>query len=245
MMREFVGTDELKGATIRDSDVSGATFRSVNLAGISITDAWLMDADISGDITGMRLNGVLVAPLVEAELDRLHPERTALRPTDLAGLVAALRVVDEMWAPTIERARALPPSLLHERVDGEYSFVETQRHLLFATDSWLERMVLRVPMAYHEWAVPPDLPPDAPPDQGPELDDVLAARAQRRARLDTYLATARDADLAEVVTPPDPTGHPQGHFTVLACFRVVLDEEWWHHQYATRDLAILEARHKG
>lgn len=244
-MRELVGTDELKGAIIRDSDVSGATFRSVNLAGISITDAWLMDADISGDITGMRLNGVLVAPLVEAELDRLHPERAALRPTDLAGLVAALRVVDEMWAPTFERAGALPPSLLHERVGGEYSFVETQRHLLFATDSWLERMVLRVPMAYHEWAVPPDLPPNAPADQGPELDDVLAVRAQRRARLDAYLATATDDELAEVVTPPDATGHPQGHFTVLACFRVVLNEEWWHHQYATRDLAILEARHEG
>lgn len=112
-MTEFVWTDELKDATIRD------------------------------------------------ELDRRHPQRIKLRPTDVAGLQQASDVVEEMWAPTIERARRLPPPMLHERVNGEYSFVETLRHLLFAWDAWLPRMVLRVSNGYHDWAVPPDLPPDA------------------------------------------------------------------------------------
>lgn len=239
-MREFIGTNELKNARIRDSDVSGAQFRGVNLSNVTITDSWLFNTDISGMIGGLTINGVAVEPLIEAELDRRHPERTKLRPTDVDGLRTAFDVAEDMWAQTIERARRLPQAKLHERVGGEYSFVETLRHLIFATDSWLTRLVLRVPNAYHEWAVPPDLPPDAPPDTGPELDDVLEIRAERLARLRDYLSTATQADLSAMVSAPDPTGHPQGTHRVLDCFGVVLREEWWHNRYATRDLAVLE-----
>ena len=239
MAREFISTDELKGALIWGCDLSGAVLRGVDFTNGRISDAWLMNTDISGDISGMKLNGVEVAPLVEAELDRRHPERLQLRPTDVAGLLAAFDVVEEMWAPTIERARQLPAAKLHERVAGEYSFVETFRHLLFAIDAWVIRMVLRVPNAYHEWAVPPDLPLNAPPDTGPELDPVLEVRAERLTRVRAFLSGATDADLSRVESAPDPSGHPQGLHSVLSCFRVVLDEEWWHHQYASRDLAVL------
>ena len=239
-MRELEGSDELRNARIRSSDLSGAQLRGVNLSNVVIIDSWLANASISGMISGLTINGVEVAPLVEAELDRRHPERTRLRPTDVDGLVAAFDVVEQMWAPTLDRARQLAPERLHERVAGEYSFVETLRHLLFATDAWLTRMVLRVPNAYHEWAVPPDLPADPPPDTGPELDEVLEVRAERLARLRAFLASATDADLGRMVSPPDSSGHPQGTHRVLDCFAVVLDEEWWHHRYATRDLAVLE-----
>ena len=239
-MRELADSDELKDARILGCDLSGAQLRGVNFSNVTITDAWVFNTSISGEIGGLTINGVEVEPLIEAELDRRHPERTELRPTDVEGLRRAFDVVDEMWASTIERARRLPPQKLDERVNGEYSFVETLRHLLFATDAWLTRMVLRVPNAYHQWAVPPDLPPDAPPDRGPALDPVLEARAERTANLRDYLSTATQADLQRVLPAPDPTGHPGGSHRVLDCFRVVLREEWWHHQYATRDLASLE-----
>lgn len=239
-MKEFVGTDELKSALIRDSDVSGAYFRSVNFSNVRITDSWLFNTDISGVIDGLKINGVEVAPLIETELDRRHPERTKLRPTDVEGLRVAFDVVEDMWAQTVERARRLTQPKLHERVGGEYSFVETLRHLIFATDAWFTRMVLRVPNAYHECAVPPDLPPDAPPDTGPELDEVLEVRADRWARIRDYLSTTETADLSAMVSAPDPTGHPQGDHRVLYCFSIVLNEEWWHNQYALRDLAALE-----
>jgi hypothetical protein len=151
-------------------------------------------------------------------------------------------VVDELWAPTIARARQLTPAALHERVTGEYSFVETLRHLVFASDAWLTRMVLRVPNGYHEWGVPPDLPADPPPDTGPELDEVLEVRSERVAAVRAHLDTLADDDVERVLSPPDTTGHPQGQVRMLDCFRVVFREEWWHHQYATRDLAVLEAR---
>jgi hypothetical protein len=238
-VREFTG-DELKGARIRDADLSGLTIRNANLSNLSITDSFLGGADISANIRGLRINGVEVEPLVEAELDRRHPERTKLRPRHLADIKVAMDVVDEMWEPTIARAMRLPSEKLHERVGGEFSFVETMRHLLFAHDAWLIRMVLQVPNAHHEWGVPPDLPPDAAPDTGPELAQVLELRAERAARVRAHLETVHEDDLRTMLEPPDAVGHPQRATRMIDCFRIAFNEEWWHHQYATRDLAVLE-----
>jgi len=63
----------LPGARIEDADFSGARLHAPNFAGAKITDAWFDGADISGDLEGLRLNGVEVAPLVEAELERMFP----------------------------------------------------------------------------------------------------------------------------------------------------------------------------
>jgi hypothetical protein len=41
-----------------------------------------------------------------------------------------------LWDGTIARARNLAAVLQHEFVDGEWSFIETLRHLVFATDAW-------------------------------------------------------------------------------------------------------------
>jgi hypothetical protein len=184
------------------------------------------------------------------DLDRRHPERPALRPRDVAGVLAGFDVVDGMWAPTVERVRRLPPSAAHERVDGEYSFLESLRHLLFAFDAWITRMVLGVPMAYHPVAVAPDGPGDPSfvrraeerLDGGPDLDEVLEVRAERFVRARAWLGSASDDELRAETTPPDANGFPQGNPTALACFRLVLGEEWWHHQFAVRDLSVLEGR---
>lgn len=175
------------------------------------------------------------------ELDRQHPERVRLRPRDLPGIAAAMDLVDELWAPTLARARAGPADRLHVRVGGEYSFVETLRHLLFAGDAWLQRMVLREPEPFHPWGVPPDLPADAPPDDGPGLEDVLRVREQRAARVRAHLATMSEDDLfVRVGGPWDPPDlRPEHRARVVDCFGVVFREEWWHHQFAARDLAVV------
>jgi hypothetical protein len=197
---------------------------------------------------------------VRDELDRRHPERIKLRPTDVSGLSEAFDAVQSMWEPTIDRARRLPPSKLHQRVNREYSFVETFRHLLFAWDAWLPRTVLRVPDGYHDWALPPenvpgerlrDLPADAgggvmwsmgdgwsSSDAAPDLDPVLDVRAERFAHVREYLAVAAPDDLKSIVSAP-PWASPRD-VSVLFCFRVILNEEWWHHQFAVRDLAVVE-----
>src|SRR5262249_55750003 len=128
---------------------SGARMRDVDLSNAKIVDANLSGADVSGWIAGMRVNGVEIAPLVEAELDRLHPERVALRASDLQGRRDAWALIETTWAATVDRARALPEDALYERVDEEWSFVETLRHLIFATDAWFRSAVLDGPEPFH------------------------------------------------------------------------------------------------
>lgn len=179
---------------------------------------------------------------LRGELDLVHPERVRLRPRDLAGTKEAMDLVDGMWTPTLARARRLPSEKLHARVDGEYSFVETLRHLLFVGDAWLQRMVLHVPDPFHEWGVPPNLPAHAPPDTGPALADVVSVREARAVGVRAHLATLSEDDLlCRVGGPWDPPDlPPERRARVVDCFRVVFREEWWHHQFATRDLAVIE-----
>jgi hypothetical protein len=92
---------------------------------VRLRGAWLEDVDIDGEIRNVRINGVDIGPLVEAGLDRLSPERTKLRPTDADGFREAWAVIESAWPSTIERARQLPPEFLHERVNDEWSFIET------------------------------------------------------------------------------------------------------------------------
>ena len=95
-----------------------------------------------------------MVPLWRAELARRHPEFALLPPDDADGYRDLWPVLEEQWAATVARARALPEELLHERVDGEWSFIETLRHMLFVHDAWLRRAVLGEPAPYD----PLDLP---------------------------------------------------------------------------------------
>ena len=110
----------------------------------------------------MVVNGVDIAPLVEAELDRREPGRVKMRPTDPAGYRAAWDLVEQLWDGTVAPARTLDPTLLHESVDGEWSFIETLRHLAFATDAWVRRAVLGDPAPWHPLDLPWDQMPDLP-----------------------------------------------------------------------------------
>jgi hypothetical protein len=58
--------------------------------------------------------------------------------------------------------------------------------------------------------------------------------------VDTLVRDATDESLARVVDSPNG-----GTTTVGDCIRVVIFEEWWHHRYADRDLAVLARRADG
>ena len=73
-----------------DADLSDAVFRETDLSRARMYGVLLTGANLDGDITGLVVNGVEVAPLIEAELDRRHPERIALRATTPEGLRAAV-----------------------------------------------------------------------------------------------------------------------------------------------------------
>lgn len=238
----------LADARIRDVSLANARFRSVDLTGVVITDAWVVDMTISGELRGLRVNGVDVVPLVEAELDRRYPDRPKMRPTDPEGYREAWGILERLWERTVERARGFAPEQLHERVDDEWSFIETQRHLVFATDAWVKRTVLGEPSPWHPLDLPHDEMPDlpgVPRDRAarPSLDEVLELRADRRATVRQVLAGLTDERLAELTEPVTEPGYPESEsFPVRKCLQVVLSEEWEHRLYAERDLDVLAAR---
>jgi hypothetical protein len=138
--------------------------------------------------------------------------------------------------------------LLHESVDGEWSFIETLRHLVFATDSWVSRAIGGDPAPWHPLGLPWDEAPDDlgwNPDRAarPSLDVVLELRRDRRATVTALLAGLTDETLGTSTTPVEGPGWPPSRsFPVRECLLIVLNEEWHHRQYAERDLAVLEGR---
>ena len=236
----------LPGARIEDADFSNARLHAPNFEGAKITDAWFYGADISGDLEGLRLNGVEVGPLVQAERERLFPGLAKLRATDPAGLADAWTMIEDLWTATVDRARGLPSESLFERVDDEWSFVETHRHLIMATDCWLRRMVKGIERPYHPWGVAGSWLTDPAalglePTADPTLDEVLTVRRERMDEVRESIASASSEELQRVCTPPATPGHPTRPHTVLECLRVILEEEWEHHRYAVRDLETIEA----
>jgi hypothetical protein len=257
-MADFIGEDlrgsrfervDLGGARFRTVELVDAEFRAVELTRVRMRGVELNGVDIYGEIGKLTVNGVDVGPLVEAELDRRDPDRVKMRPTDPAGFRAAWDVVERRWAGTVERARRLDPALLHESVDGEWSFVETLRHLAFATDAWVRRAVLGDPAPWDPLDLPWDEMPDTPGiprDRAvrPGLDTALALRLDRMATVRAVVDGLTDESLAADTGPVEGPGWPRPRsYPVRQCLRIVLNEEWEHRLYAERDLAVLESRH--
>lgn len=250
---EHTDTDEFRGARFTGLDLRDAVFRDCDLRGVKVADAWLTDVNISGLIGNFVVNEVDIAPLVEAELDRRHPERAQLRDARSADDLRAMwATIESLWAGTVERGRALGEEATHEQVDEEWSLAETLRHLVFCTDAWAMRTVLDQERPYHPLGYThSSYPPAAARELGvhldarPSLDEVLAARAERQAVMRGILDGLTDDDLARECTRDPAPGYPDEVRTVERCLRVVMREEIAHRLYAERDLAVLEERAGG
>lgn len=138
------------------------------------------------------------------------------------------------WEGAIERAERLPEQQRRASVDGEWSFVETLRHLVFATDKWFTVPILGG--AFHPMGLPnsgsagfgwPGL--DAAAD--PTFGDAVAAWRQRSGRLRDHLDDIEPAALDLEVTVLE-----NGPSTVRDGIGVVVEEHFHHLRYATRDL---------
>jgi DinB superfamily/Pentapeptide repeats (8 copies) len=239
---------DLRGAQFRTVDLSDAQFRGVYLRGVVMRDVELVDVDIHGEIQNLTINGVDIAPLMDAELDKRYPDRAKMRPTDPASFREAWDIIERLWDGTVERARSLPPELLHESIDGEWSFIETLRHLVFATDSWVRRGILGDPSPWDPLDLPWDEMPDTPGvprdrNVRPSLDTVLELRRDRMATVRKVIEGLTDESLDSQTEPVEGPGWPESRsYPVRECLLVVLSEEWEHRLYAERDLAVLETR---
>ena len=253
------GFQDLTGTTYERADLSGSTFSMVLLNEARVRNAdfhrvvmrgvEIVDTTIDGEIKNLVINGIDVVPLVEAELDRRNPDRPKFRPVTADGFRQAWDINERLWSATVDRARRLPPARLHESVDGEWSFVQTLRHLAFARESWVGRCVLGDPRPWHPLSLPWDtvrpiegIPHDR--DARVSLDEALALRQDAMALVRGVVDDLTDERLAEQTEPCVGPGWPRegATFAVRECLLVVLNEEWHHRLFAERDLGALEGR---
>jgi DinB family protein len=227
----FVDKD-LRGARFNRSTLAGAVMRGVDVRGLDIDAPWLADG-------ALLVNGVDVAPLVEAELNRRFPGRQLRQANDPGGLRTAWAALERAWAATVDRVRSMREGVVDVSIDGEWSFAQTLRHLAFATDAWLGKAILRLPQPFHPLGQPHaeyetdgyDMSIFA--TEQPAFAEVLELRAQRQAMVRDFLVTATP----ELLTEPRPPAWSAEHeVPVLHCLHVIFDEEWEHLRFAMRDL---------
>jgi hypothetical protein len=247
-MATFTRSDDLQGAEFVDANLRGARFVGADLSGVVMRGVEVARADIDAPWLPhggfFRVNGVDVIPLVEAELDHRFPGRADRRAGDPDGLRAAWASLERTWAVTLDRVAAMPAGTVDVSVDGEWSFAQTLRHLVLATDMWLGRGVLEIEQPFHPLALVDTGTEDEGLDMSvfvkgtPPYAEVLEARAGRVAMVREFLAAVTPDELAETRKNPHAPEYPE---TTLSCLHVILEEEWEHHRYAVRDLDAIEA----
>jgi uncharacterized protein YjbI with pentapeptide repeats len=231
---EFIGQD-LRGARFVRCDLARVVMRDVDLTG----------ADIDGQLDGaLIVNGVDVAPLVEAELNQRFPGRGLRSASDAEGLGAAWNAVQAAWGEVLARAEAMPEGTFDISVDGEWSLAQTLRHLVMATDVWLRGAILWIEQPIHPIGLPfaeyeaDGFDMSIFTTAKPTLAEVLTVRSQRQAMVGEFLAAATPTVLTEPRANP---WAPEHSVSVGRCLGVILNEEWEHLRYATRDLDAIQA----
>lgn len=245
--------ERLRGATVRDADLSGLTLQECTLTGVRLVGCdWEGELAVSafaGRLGTVLVEGVDVTGYVEAELDRRQPERVALRGLrTVDDLRAAWDAVEDAWLGTLADAERLPEEVRQGRVGDEWSLVQTLRHLVHGVDLWIGRMIEGA-SDFHPLGLPAVDPTSdntsaigLDPDRAVSFAEAVAAHAQARSRVRTTLADLDDDDLTRVCTAVPAPGWTEVSRPVLGCLSVVLHEHVEHRRYALRDLAVLQAR---
>ena len=163
-----------------------------------------------------------------------------MRPTDRAGLIAALEALDAAWAATVNRARTLTDAQLHESVGGEWSFVQTQQHLVFGVDKWFNSPLLGQ-ATFRSIGLPNTGSRDfgwlgLDLDARPTLDEALAVRQEQSVQLRAFVDGLSVDDITREVEVLE-----NGTAPIIECLDTVFEELFEHHRYTLRDLAQLDA----
>lgn len=240
MLPEAFSGHRLSGARLNGCVLTDVVMRGPDAQGIDIDDPWLLH---DGGV--VLVNGIDVVPFVCAELLRRFPGRVGMRATDPGSLRDAWAAVEQAWAGILQRLATMPAGTTDMSVDGEWSFSQTLRHLVLATDIWLRRSILGIEVPFHPLVLPNDGFAEASFDDAvftpgvPEYSAVLQARSGRVSMVRDFLATLESGVLGEAKQNP---WNLESTESTLSCLHVILAEEWEHLRFAVRDLDALENR---
>ncbi len=209
--------------------------RGVQMEATDIDAPWLSEGEF------LLVNGVDVIPFVEAELNRRFPGRAERRAGDPDGLREAWAILERTWESALERVATMPSDAVDVSVAGEWSFAQTLRHLVLATDMWLGRAILEIEQPFHPLGLKDtdsesfDMSVFA--TAVPSYAEVLEARKSRVAMVRDFLAHVTPDELAATRRNPHNSEEDE---TTLTCLHVILEEEWEHLRYALRDLDAID-----
>ena len=229
-----------------EEDLTGAEFRECELDGARFVGVVMQNVEIDGLVTHLVVNGVDVTGYVTTELDRRYPVRLLIRSDEPADLRDAWRQLNADWATTIARMRPRPGAE-HESVNGEWSAVQTLRHLIFVHDSWFRRCCLGSTDLFTPMGIGPSVEPYREAhgldlSLRPTLEEVVAVRDEQAAELTSWLDGVTPESLAVTAPVPDDDVWPpyaRGR-SVRQCLGTVLSETFEHHGFCVRDLDLIE-----
>ncbi len=232
MAEEFEYRD-LSDAEFWCVDLKRSTFRDVDFSGARISYARMVDVDIDAEIDRVVINGVDVTAYVN-ERDEWFALRSQIRPVSPEDVRRGWQAFVAAWNSTIERANNLPDGQVHASVNGEWSFVQTLRHLVFAIDKWFTVPVLGE--AFHPLGLPntgsAKVPwPGVDVDANPTFEEAVVAWRDRADRLRDYGERVEPAELSAEADVAE-----NGPHAVHDCIGVIFEEHFQHLRYAQRDL---------
>ena len=76
---------DLSGSQFRFVDLNDVWIRRADLHRLRIRGAELLDVEIDGELENVRINGVDVGPLIEAEMERQDPDYSKMKPDTAPG----------------------------------------------------------------------------------------------------------------------------------------------------------------
>ena len=159
-------------------------------------------------------------------------------PADVDECRALTTQVIEETESTIERAASFSEGERQQRVNDEWSAVESIRHLVLVADLWLSKTIKGEADPFHPIALPPHfapakaVSPTIDPDARPTFDEAVDVL---RGRL-TTLREHADAITADALAQP-VANHAK---TVAGAFGVLFDEFMAHNYFMNRDLDAIE-----
>lgn len=185
----------------------------------------------------LEVGGHSVAPPLTAGQARALAGE-GLLADDVAGLQKVWQRLVSLWDEEVTAARADPgQDRLDQAVGGEWSFLQTLRHLAFVTDAWVGAGVAGS-RVHHPLGLPPHFVTNGQEmglalEAGPGLEEVLDARRSRQEIVTVALEAVTDLDAS-------CAGRLSG-FTRRGAFQMVVAEEWFHLGFARRDLGALRS----
>jgi hypothetical protein len=181
-------------------------------------------------VAGRRLRGVTGAP--PSPPPQLDPV------TDIGAARSSVEQARARLEATLDRAGSFSEEQRQQRVDDEWSTVESLRHLVLVVDLWLSRAILGQPDPFDPMALPPTFMPPTlfpgssiDPDAHPSYDEVREVLEGRVASLSSYVEDVTTEELGRRV---------DAHVgTVGGALAVIFHELEAHDRFINRDLDLL------